>query len=289
MSRSDIPFDADDSHAFLPWVIGIMACMAALLLCLGLTMGSWIVDRHHSYTDSFTVNIPASTDDMTAKVESIKGSLRQWPGVGAVSQVSDAALHNMLEPWLGNSAAAASLPLPVVLDVAIDRETTLNYKDLQAKLETTVPGVEVDAHERWIANFMGFSAAMQGVLGTLATLLVGSLALMIAFTSRAALKLHAKTVQLLHSIGAEDRYITRQFQQEACLLALRGALPGCAAAGIAYWIGGRYIASLQASLLPSLAMSLSHVALLLMMPLACAMIAWVAARLSVIKQLQRML
>ena len=42
------------------------------------------------------------------------------------------------------------------------------------------------------------------------------------YVSRAALKLHSRTVSLLHSIGAEDHYITWQFQQEAFLLVLKG-------------------------------------------------------------------
>src|SRR6185295_7663534 len=150
-------------------------------------------------------------------------------------------------------------------------------------------GVEVDAHERWIASFSDFSAAMQLLIAMLAAIIVGGMSLMIAFTSRASLKLHAKTVHLLHSIGAEDEYITRQFQHEALLLTLRGAVPGCIAAGFAYWIAGSYMASLPSSMLPSLAITVPHLGLLVLMPVLCGLVAWMAARLSVIKQLQRVL
>jgi cell division transport system permease protein len=288
MKKSDIPFNSDDAHAFLPWVIGIMVSMATLLLCLQLTVGSWIIDRSDSYANSFTVNVPA-TEDADNKTDKIRAALEKLPGVVSVTQVSDASLREMLGPWLGNGDSVAQLPLPAVLDVTLKKNAHIDFTDVESKLGDIVAGTEIDAHERWIAAFANFSATVQWLITSLALLIIGGLALMIASTSRAALKLHARTVQLLHSIGAEDGYITRQFQREAFLMTLRGTVPGCILAGAAYWAVGRYSASLETSMLPSLGMSWSHLLLLLTMPLACGIVAWVAARISVLKQLQRVL
>ena len=71
-SRTDIPFSGDDAHAFLPWVIGIMACLAALLLCLGLSFGGWIIENRGTYANSFTVDIPAAGDDLPEQISEIK-------------------------------------------------------------------------------------------------------------------------------------------------------------------------------------------------------------------------
>lgn len=286
MFRSDIYFAADDAHAFLPWVIGIMACLATLLLCLGLTAGGWIVDRHAAYSNSFTVDIPAATDGLADKAAKVKAELEDIPGVTSVTQVSESRLKEMLRPWLGNGDAVENLPLPVVLDGATDGVSSLDYKAIQSRLTDIVSGVEVDAHERWIASFSDFTAAMQWLIATLAAVIVGGMSLMIAFTSRASLKLHSKTVHLLHSIGAEDGYITRQFQREALMLTLRGAVPGCVAAGIAYWAAGMYMAQLPSSILPLLTITPPHLGLLVVMPLLCGGVAWLAARISVIRQLQ---
>ncbi len=289
MAHSDIPFAADDAHTFLPWIICVMACMAALLLCLGLTAGSWITDRHDTYTNRFTVNIPATTDDLPAKISKIGSILEKYPGVTGVAPVSETHLREMLKPWLGNSDAIEGLPLPAVFDVTMDGITPIDYKALQIRLGTIAAGTEVDAHERWVASFASFSSVTQYTIAVLATFIIGALGLMIAFTSRTALKLHARTVQLLHSIGAEDGYIARQFQLEAFLLTLRGTAPGCLAAGLIYWTVGWYLASLHATMLPSMAMNVSHFLLLLLMPLICGGVAWAAARVSVIRQLQRSL
>lgn len=289
MNKNDIPFSADDSHAFLPWVIGIMVGLAGLLLCLGLTVDGWIVDRHQSYEKRFTVNIPASVEDLDKKMKVITEVLQGTKGVNTVSQVSKDKLQDMLKPWVGRNSSLDNLPLPTVLDVTMDNATAVNLTELQTKLAIVASGVEIDSHEQWIANFSDFSATIGYLVIILATLIISSLSLTIAFTSRAALKLHARTIGLLHSIGAEDGYIARQFQRDACRLTLYGTVPGCIAAGLIYWATGFYMQSLGSSMLPSLAMNFSHLVLLLTLPLACAAIAWLTARFSVLQQLQHRL
>jgi cell division transport system permease protein len=286
---ADINFAADDAHRFLPWLIGIMVCLAAILLCLALTINSWIIDRGGSYSNSFTVNIPAATDNLSEKLPKIREALQKTPGVIDVTRLSDGKLKDMLSPWLGGSDTLADLPLPAVLDVTLDGNTTINFTALQKSLAVIVPGTEVDAHERWVAAFSDFSATAQYLIAIFATLIIAAIAIMIAFTSRASLKLHSRTVHLLHSIGAADDYITRQFQQEAFLLVLPGAATGCIAAGLTYWATGIYMTSLSTSVIPSLEMALPHFFLLIALPVFCSAVAWGVARYSVTRQLQEVL
>jgi len=288
-ARSDIHFSGDDAHAFLPWVIGIMACMATLLLCLGVTVSGWIVDRSGTYSNSFTVNIPASVEALPEKMPKIRDTLMHVPGVTGVTQVSEEKLRAMLKPWLGSSDAVDALPLPTVLDILTSPAAVIDYKTVQSSLATIAPGTEIDAHELWVASFSHFSEAVRSLMTLLATLIIGGLGLMIAFMCRASLKLHARTVNLLHSIGAEDNYIMRQFQTEAFWVTLRGTVPGCLVAGKFYWGAGLYMTSLQSSILPPFSIQLSHLVLVILMPLACGFVAWMAARISVVNQLQRSL
>jgi len=289
MSQSDIYFAGDDAHAFLPWIIGIMAAMATLLLCLGITVGSWVVGHSDNYANNFTVNIPASVENLSEKLPRVLDTLQKMHGVTNITQISEKNLRAMLKPWLGSSDETDALPLPTVFDITTAPASAMDYKKVQTTLDAIAEGTEVDAHELWVANFLNFSAALRSLMTILATLIIGGLALMIAFTCRASLKLHSRTVALLHSIGAEDNYIMQQFQREAFLVTLRGTVPGCVAAGLTYWAAGIYMASLQSSIIPSFSMSFSHLALLLLMPLICGVIAVGAARLSVIQQLQRVL
>ncbi len=285
MTRPDINFSKDDSHAFLPWVIGVMVGLATLLLCLGLTVDGWIIDRHASYENRFSVTMPSTLDDLDGKQKLVRDTLKDVKGVSDVSDISRSKLQAMLSTWLGNADQADDLPLPRVMEITTIKDVTINYKELETKLNIIAPGTSVSSQELWVNSFSQFSAALEALIGILAVLIITSLALTIAFTSRASLKLHSKSVGLLHSIGAEDGYIARQFQQDACMLTLRGTLPGCLLAGFAYWGTGFYMASLESSLLPSFSMNLAHLSLLIAMPAACMMVAWIAARISVTQQL----
>lgn len=289
-AQYDIAFSKDDAHRFMPWLIGMMAGMAALLLCLVTSINGWILTSHGSYSNSFTVDAPVASDDV-GKLTRLTQAISKIPGVVGVSQIQDEKLRSMLTPWFGTGEMLNDLPLPTVLDVRLDLTglPPLDYNAIEKELAAIVPGVEVDAHERFVASFSRFSAIVQAVVGALAIMIIFVMSAMIAFAARSSLKWHARSVHLLHSIGAEDRYIAGQFQREAFLLAMRGAVLGSVLAGIIYWSVGRYVASLNAAMIPSLSLGAQHYALLVLMPLGCATVAWLATRITVRQQLQRVL
>lgn len=290
--KTDIAFSSDDSHRFLPWLIGMMVSLAALLLCFVITINGWVIDRGSSYNNNITVNIPVIDGERPQPQETIDriiNSLQQSPGVAGVAVVEQKKLQRMLVPWLGETMAGSELPLPTVLDVTLKDGVTVDIPKLQAALSQIAAGTEVDTHEAWVTAFISFSAAIRSLITMFAVLIIISIGLMIAFTSRASLHLHSKAVNLLHSIGAEDGYIARQFQQEACLLTMRGAAAGCIIAAAGFWFMGQYMESLGNPSIPSLAMGQLHFILLAGVALACGLVAWSTAGLSVMKQLKQML
>ena len=290
--KVDIAFSSDDSHRFLPWLIGMMVALAALLLCFVVTINGWVIERNINYTNNITVNIPVLDSVHIPSDEEINrviDVLQKSPGVAMVAIVEPEKLQKMLVPWLGESMAKADLPLPIVLDVTLKNGTTVDIPKLQAALSQLITGIEVDAHEAWVAAFVSFSTAIRSVITMFAALIVFSIGLMIAFTSRASLQLHSKAVHLLHSVGAEDRYIARQFQQEACSLTMRGAGAGCLISAIGFWAMGQYMQSLGNASIPSLAMGQMHFILLIVVAFSCGLVAWTTARISVMKQLKQML
>lgn len=290
--KADIAFSSDDSHRFLPWLIGMMVVLAALLLCFVVTINSWVIERNVNYKSNITVNIPVLEGNIPQSEETINsiiGALEKSQGVVQVKKVEQAQLQKMLVPWLGETMANADLPLPTVLDVTLKKGVTVDIHKLQTALSEIAAGTEVDAHEAWVGAFISFSSAIRSLITMFAVLIIASIGLMIAFTSRASLHLHSKAVNLLHSIGAEDGYIARQFQQEACNLTMRGAIAGCIIAAGGFWGMGRYMESLGNSSIPSLAMNQAHFILLLLVACSCGLVAWATARVSVMKQLQQML
>jgi cell division transport system permease protein len=287
--KSDIYFAADDAQTFLPWLAGIMIFLAALLLCLGLSVSGWVHERNDRFSNRFTVHVPAQSQPGDAALAKLITLLEAEPGVASVRRLEKAELQAMLEPWLGESAHMDELPLPAIFEATLDGRNTPDYPALENRLRELSPQAEVDAQERWVAAFAAFTRAMQSLTLMLALLMVCGVAMVIAFMSRAALRLHQKTVQLLHSVGAEDRYIARQFQIQALRLLLPAALAGCVLAAGIYLGMGAYVASLGGAIMPTLAFTSGHVALLLALPPACLALGWLVSRRVVVRQLERTL
>ncbi len=290
--RSDIAFSSDDSHRFLPWLIGMMVALAALLLCFVVTINGWVIAKGSDYSNNITINIPVSNGEQAPSDEvvgKVIDAVQQVSSVKSVSRIEQKKLQSMLVPWLGEDIANSDLPLPVVLDVTLKNGADIDVEKLQATITQISAGIEIDKHEAWVAAFLSFSAAVRAVITMFAVLIIVAIGLMIAFTSRASLHLHSKAVRLLHSIGAHDGYIARQFQNNACVLTMRGALVGCTVAAIGFWAMGYYMESLGNAAIPSLAMNEMHFALLFAVVITCGVVAAITARLSVVKQLRLML
>ncbi len=290
--KIDIAFSSDDSHRFLPWLIGMMVSLAALLLCFVVTINGWVIERNGDYASNITVNIPVIDGEKAPSDETINKIIEiaeKSSGIESVARIEPQKLQKILVPWLGENMANSDLPLPVVLDVTLKKSVAIDIPKLQEDLAQISSGTEIDTHETWVAAFISFSNAIRTLIAIFAILIIFSIGIMIAFTSRASLHLHSKAVNLLHSIGAEDGYIARQFQQEACSLTLRGAAVGCSTAGIGFWAMGQYMRSLENSSIPSLVMSSQHFMLLFGLITICASVAWITARISVMKQLKQML
>jgi cell division transport system permease protein len=288
--RPDIAFSADDTHAFLPWLIGTMAALTTFLLCLGMTLNHWVAGREDSYSHVFNVIIPAEVAAQKDTVYKVQGALKKTPGVDSVAEVRSDKLKSMLKPWLGSGDTFDALPVPTVFDVTLATPARgIDYEELQRQLAAIAPGTEVDSYEQWAGSFKQFSTAIKYMSFLLALMITGAMVVMIAFTSRASLKLHARTVGLLHAVGAEDGYIAGQFQQEAFRLTLPGAFFGCIAAGIAYWALGVYVGSLEIAILPSLYMTPAHAVVLVLMPILCSATAWGVAKFTISSQLRQVL
>jgi cell division transport system permease protein len=286
--KPDFTFAKDDAHQFLPWHIGIMVALATLLLCLVLSLGQWVGSHQGDYADSVSVILPGTLDKLDDKTAQVKGLLAREKGVSAVEGVSESALRTMLTPWIGDGEALSDMQLPVVLDVKIN-PATFDADTLKAHLAEVSATIELDAHNDWAAVFASFVRILQGLAVFLALTVLGAMALMIVFSARASLHLHERTVNLLHGMGAEDRYIARQFQQEHFKIGLRAALIGVGIAVIAYLLLGLCVSAIDTPIIPQFVLAMPHYILIAIMPFACAFIALAATRYSVMSQLERVL
>lgn len=284
MLRSDIPFSRDDANRFLPWMVALMCGITALMLCVGITLGHWVHGQQRHASAAFTVQVPPQGERHNQVVKAVMDELEHAEGVSSARLLQNEEVQALVEPWLGGSDAVRALPLPSVIEASADGQP--DYAGLTHRLHTLAPDISVDTQEIWADKFSRLSRALQTVAYGLALFIVAALAGMMVFAARAAMKLHADTVTLLHAVGADDSYIARQFQTNALRLALWGAVPGTLAAGAAYALFALYAARLNAPMMPDLSPGLAHILMLVLLPAACCTVSMVAVRLATLAQLR---
>lgn len=289
----DLPLDRDASVRFLPWLVGFMVYLAALALAAALATGNLVSRWDDALRQEMTVQIPPPaesdrTDDtLEARVAAAVELLSNAPGVGRVEPLDDSEMRALVEPWLGAEADTLELPLPALISLTPSGEGWPDVETLEAALQNVAPGAAVDDHQGWLVELRDAGRSMQ-LLAVLVLALVGASAVSaVVFVTRTGLAVHRQVIELLHLIGAQDRYVARQFQAHALRLGFFGGLLGVVLA-IASILGlGALVLPRGEGLLPELRLSLTQLALLGLLPPAAGLIAMLTARLTVLRTLAR--
>ncbi len=312
-----LPLDADDSGKFLPWTVAFMTYLAGLALAGAMALTAVTARFEAGQSATMTVEIPpdltaADTAAKTggkkrektaakaaegaedgsarqARLETALELLRTTPGVIAAEALERAEVASLLKPWLGEAADDPELPLPDVIDVAIDPRAEIDTAGLADRLAAAVPGASLSDHGNWFARLATFVHSVQWVAGFV--LLLTSLAAMltVVYVTRTGLAVHQDIIEMLHLIGAEDRFIARQFQAHALRLALTGALPGLLAAILTVELLRFAASRVDSLLLPDIHLSAAQWAAMALVPLAAGLIAMLTARTTVLRQLGQMI
>lgn len=287
---SDLQLEADATARFLPWALAVMVFLAVLALAGALALDDAVQGWRQGVSTRLTVQIADRPGQpMAARVNEALGVLRTVPGVKNAAALSRAGVEALLKPWLGASALEADLPLPGVIDVELESGAALSVPALAARLEAAVPGAKIDDPKPGLDRLVRLARLLQGLGAGIVAMVGLAAAAIVVFATRASLATRRGTIEVLHLIGAEDRYIARQFQRHLARLALIGGGAGCAAA-LLFLLGMQLLAGdVGSGLLPALALAWWHWPVLLLLPLAAGLLALVTARVTVFGDLKAML
>ncbi|MEQ9332203.1 hypothetical protein [Thalassobaculum sp.] len=301
--RNDLALARDPSTRFLPGLLAVLVYLAVLAAIGGLTAHGFVESWDQRLAGTMTVQIPpvagaeaeASRETASERREAVLRLLRVTPGIAAARPLPDAEAAALLEPWLGLELVGA-LPMPTLVDVRLSAGQPLDRGALADRLENAAPGTTLDDHARWLADAqaLGRSIAATGLVVIVLVSLAAVLA--VVFAVRTGLGVHRNEIEILHLIGAPDRFIAAQFQRHTGRLALAGAVCGAvlAAATVAalQWTAADAAAvsgpAGLASLLDAVEFGLRDWLVLAVLPVAATLIATLTARASVLVSLARL-
>jgi len=283
LRNGDVPLASDSSTRFVPWIIGTMVFLSALVLAVALVLESAIDRWQLAHSVQLTVEVPPSADQ--AALERVLTTLRAVPGVVEAAPVGQQRIAELLQPWIGDDLELTNLPLPVLIDVRLATPGALDIAAMQAILGEVQAGVRVDDGRRWLEPVRATASALQVVSGLVLVLIVAASIITVIFMTRTGLAVHRDTIGVLHQVGARDSFVAGQFQRHAFRLALWGGVPGALLAALCLVVIERLAGGLDAPLLPELALGSGGWIAIAVLPLVAAVISVATARLTVLATL----
>jgi cell division transport system permease protein len=290
-----VPSASIAGHA-LTVVIAIMTFLACLtagaVYMVNRSANAWVND----ITSEITVELdPINAPDIEKKMTLVALFLAKQKGVSRVKPLSAEDSAKLLEPWLGQSNALAALPIPRLIAVEIDRSNPPDIQLIKTALSQNFEGVTLDDHRRWQAEIKTLtrSAALAG-LAVLSLVAAATIAIIISAT-RSAMASNREIIEVLHFVGANERFISREFERHFLGLGVRAGLMGAAAAAIAFLLlpfmmrmlgGGTVTAAETQRLIGSGALDLQGYLLCVLVVIVVAGICTITSRLGVIRVLK---
>jgi cell division transport system permease protein len=279
--KSDFPLARDDAQRVLPLIITCLVAFVGLLLSLALSLFISLGQQTHNAEASLQIEIPYMEKNAEKTLRDVVAYLKSSDGIVDVEVISPQAMEALLAPWLGSGISLEDMQLPTMLDVTTQMRgdtPAVNRAALQSKLQRLAVGATVEDRGPWMKHLARGSAVLQWLLMAVACMVLTCIAALIALVARTSLKLHFQTVSLLHMFGATDDYIVRQFQQHHGWLVLKNAAIGTAIAASVYVVAGLATNASSSPIMPHIALSATHVGLLVLLPLLTAYVARMAAR-----------
>lgn len=220
-------------------VIAIMcylACLSAGFLTLVATAAA---DWQSDVAREVTIQVkPLDGIAMEPRLQRSMDLARGVRGVGAVRLITEEESRRLVEPWLGSGLDLAQLPVPRLIVVELDDPAAADLAALGQALTREVRGASLDNHAMWAARLSTMAGTMVAAGAAVLVLVLFSMTLSVVFATRAATAGNRDIIEVLHVVGAEDRYIAREFQRHFLILGLKGGAVGGAAAVATFLIVG---------------------------------------------------
>lgn len=215
-------------------VISIMCFLACLtagtVYLINQSATAWTDNIASEVTVQINTTPKTNIED---KISKLSFFLTNQSGVTGVRPIPKEESSNLLAPWLGDSANLKDLPVPRLVAVELNRENPPNIENLRTAIKTNFPGAILDDHRRWQSQIQTVTRSM--ALGGLAVLILVGFATtgIIVSATRSAMASNREIVEVLHFVGATDRFIAREFERHFLSLGIRSGLVGaCGAAFI---------------------------------------------------------
>lgn len=269
-------------------VVAIMTFLASITTGAVLLVSASAAEWQSDVSSEITLQVrPATGRDLDRDSAAVVEAMRSQPGIVEVRPFTKEQSSKLLEPWLGSGLSFDDLPIPRVIVARVAPGATLDLAALRSRVSQVAPSTSVDDHRAWIERMRTMTGAtVFAGIGILALVIVATI-ISVSFATRGAMAANRPIVEVLHFVGAGDRYIANRFQRHFLRLGLEGGLIGGGVAmlgfgfseSIAGWFSGTPVGDQFAALLGTFSLRPSgYLALAAQAVLIAAITAWASRR-----------
>lgn len=226
---------ADDAAArSFAGIMAILAFLAALAAAAAATLSASAAEWGAALAQEVTLQVlPRTGRDLDQDALRAAALARATPGVASATALSRRESDALLEPWFGRDLDLGDLPAPRLVVVRLESAASPDLPGLRARLGAELPSARLDDHSGWLASLAGKARALVWGASALVALVMGAALLATTFATRGALAVNRPIVEVLHWVGADDRFIARAFARRFFRLGAAGSAVGGVAAALA--------------------------------------------------------
>ncbi len=225
-------------------IIAIMTFLASLTIAAVDLVRGAAQDWQASVVREVTIQVrPRDGRDLDKDLAQVLSLARATKGVAAATAYSREETVRMLEPWLGTGLGFSDLPIPRLIVVRLDETASTDLAAFGRAVTAEVPSASLDDHRQWFDRLRAMAQTVIVIGLLIVALMAVTTALSVVFATRAAMATNAQVVEVLHFVGAPDKFIAREFEYHFLWLGLRGGVIGGAGA-FAVILVAQWIASL---------------------------------------------
>jgi cell division transport system permease protein len=268
-------------------VVAIMTYLASITTGAVLLVSASAAEWQSDVASEITIQVrPAAGRDIERDTAAVIEATKAQGGIVEVRPFTKQESAALLEPWLGSGLSLDDLPVPRVVVARVTPGSTLDLAGLRARVTQVAPSASVDDHRAWIERMRSMTGAtVLAGIGILALVIVATI-ISVSFATRGAMAANRPIVEVLHFVGAGDRYIANRFLRHFLRLGLEGGVIGGGLAmltfgfseSIASWFSGTPVGDQFVALLGTFSLRPSGYLVLAVQALLIAAITALASR-----------
>ena len=281
--RTTVPLQDNRSDRITLALIALMVCLLLLISSTTQFFGTLSHSWENNLKSGLTLEIPNGVYDSTLQ-NKLNTRFESQCLVQDYSIKERDDIIQSLSPWLDlNDMSTEELPMPVIVHLELGEADKAQKTAFLEQLKGLNDTIIVRDHELWFEQSISIARKLKTVSFLLSLLLFAVLAGIMTIIVRDRVLIHEDVIKLLHSLGATDHYILRDFYKHILVLCIKAVFIGLLIFSL---VGLVFLILFEGGLLKSslYSMQATHI---FMIAIAVILLAFIMIRITVLNVLKK--